>query len=382
MTPLKFNGSGSEYFKIWIVNILLTIITLGLYRPWAKVRTLRYFYGNTELDNANFEYHATGKQLFVSFIIAIALLLLYVFISRINAALGIILPIALLIALPWIIWRSMKFNLRMSSYRNVHFGFNGQLSGSYVVLLAYPIGMLLVVIGAVSLASSISFWLAAILTVMAYPAYLAMTTKVVNSYIVNGIHFGQGKVNSKLEFKPFLIIFLKATGISLLLLLAAAIIFSGMAYMSINSSQINSLMQNISDLGQGARPSSLIIYSLVVFYVTLLLISMYALAYTKAHQRTYLLNETILDNSITFESTLTTNKYFGVMFTNLLLLICTLGLAYPWTAIRLYRYSIESVSVQAEQGFDQFISTQSDNKGPLGEELGDAFNADIGGLVF
>ncbi|WP_421849234.1 YjgN family protein [Marinomonas sp.] len=382
MTPLKFNGSGSEYFKIWIVNILLTIITLGLYRPWAKVRTLRYFYGNTELDNANFEYHATGKQLFVSFIIAVALLLVYLVIGQLNPILGLILPIALLIALPWIIWRSMKFNLSMSSYRNVRFGFNGELSGSYIVLLAYPIGMLLAAIGAVSLAGSISFWLAALLTVMAYPAYIAMTTKVVNSYIFNGIHFGQGKVNNKLEFKPFLIIFLKATGISLLLALAAAIIFAGMAYMSISSNQINSLMQNISNLGQGARPSSLIIYSLIAFYVTLLLISMYALAYTKANQRAYLLNETILDNSITFESTLSTNKYFGVMFTNLLLLVCTLGLAYPWTAIRLYRYSIESVSVQAEQGFDKFISTQSDNKGPLGEELGDAFNADVGGLVF
>ncbi|UTW00461.1 DUF898 domain-containing protein [Marinomonas rhizomae] len=382
MTPLKFNGSGSEYFKIWIVNILLTIITLGLYRPWAKVRTLRYFYGNTELDNANFEYHATGKQLFFSFIIAIALFILYTIISQANAILGIILPVVLLAALPWIILRSIKFNLSMSSYRNVRFGFNGKLSGSYIALLAYPIGMLLVIIGAVSLAGSISFWLAAILTVAAYPTYLAITSKVINNYILNGINFGQGKVNSKLEFKPFLIIFFKAAGIFLLLALAAAIIFSGIAYISISSNQVNSLIQNISELGQGARPSSFIVYSLVIFYLMLLSISMYALAYVKAHQRVYLLNETILDNSITFESTLTTNKYFGVMSTNLLLLICTLGLAYPWAAIRLYRYSIESVSVQANQGFDQFISTQSDNKGPLGEELGDAFNADIGGLVF
>ena len=41
---LEFTGSGSEYFRIWIVNLLLTLVTLGLYYPWAKVRRLRYFY--------------------------------------------------------------------------------------------------------------------------------------------------------------------------------------------------------------------------------------------------------------------------------------------------------------------------------------------------
>ena len=50
--PLRFTGSGSEYFRIWIVNVLLTIVTLGFYSPWAKVRRLKYFYGNTYLLDA------------------------------------------------------------------------------------------------------------------------------------------------------------------------------------------------------------------------------------------------------------------------------------------------------------------------------------------
>jgi len=61
--PVEFNGKGFEFFKIWIVNVLLTIVTLSLYAPWAKVRTRRYFYGNTVIDNSSFEYHATGKQI-------------------------------------------------------------------------------------------------------------------------------------------------------------------------------------------------------------------------------------------------------------------------------------------------------------------------------
>ena len=46
---LRFVGSGSEYFRIWIVNLLLTILTLSLYYPFAKVRRMRYFHGATEV---------------------------------------------------------------------------------------------------------------------------------------------------------------------------------------------------------------------------------------------------------------------------------------------------------------------------------------------
>ncbi len=53
-----FTGKASEYFKIWIVNGLLTVLTLGIYSAWAKVRTNRYIYGNIYLDNEPFAYTA------------------------------------------------------------------------------------------------------------------------------------------------------------------------------------------------------------------------------------------------------------------------------------------------------------------------------------
>jgi hypothetical protein len=43
-TPIEFTGTAGEYFGIWIVNILLTIVTVGFYSAWAKVRRKRYFY--------------------------------------------------------------------------------------------------------------------------------------------------------------------------------------------------------------------------------------------------------------------------------------------------------------------------------------------------
>ena len=58
----EFTGSGSEYFRIWIVNTLLTVVTLGIYSAWAKVRRLRYFYGSTQLAGSTFEYHGQGQR--------------------------------------------------------------------------------------------------------------------------------------------------------------------------------------------------------------------------------------------------------------------------------------------------------------------------------
>jgi len=60
--PFEFHGKTGEYFKIWIVNLFLTIVTLYVYSAWAKVRTKRYFYGNTTVDGSSFEYHATGSS--------------------------------------------------------------------------------------------------------------------------------------------------------------------------------------------------------------------------------------------------------------------------------------------------------------------------------
>ena len=42
-TPVIFEGKTSEYFGIWIVNLLLSLLTLGIYSAWAKVRRKKYF---------------------------------------------------------------------------------------------------------------------------------------------------------------------------------------------------------------------------------------------------------------------------------------------------------------------------------------------------
>ncbi len=68
----KFTGQAGEYFRIWIVNICLTLVTLGIYSAWAKVRRKRYFYGNTLLNEAGFDYLADPKAILRGRLIEVA----------------------------------------------------------------------------------------------------------------------------------------------------------------------------------------------------------------------------------------------------------------------------------------------------------------------
>ena len=56
---VEFTGNAREWFGIWIVNLLLTIVTLGIYSAWAKVRVLKYFHRATSIDDVHFDFDAS-----------------------------------------------------------------------------------------------------------------------------------------------------------------------------------------------------------------------------------------------------------------------------------------------------------------------------------
>ena len=51
----EFHGNAVEYFMIWFANLFLTIVSCGIYAPWAKVRTKKYLYRNIILNNVFFD---------------------------------------------------------------------------------------------------------------------------------------------------------------------------------------------------------------------------------------------------------------------------------------------------------------------------------------
>jgi uncharacterized membrane protein YjgN (DUF898 family) len=122
--PFEFRGDGTEYFKIWIVNIFLTLITLGIYSAWATVRNNRYFYGNTFVDGTSFSYLAKPLQILKGRIIAVVVFALFVGLAGAFPLAGAILYLILGFAAPYIYNQSLAFKMRNTSYKNIQFRFN------------------------------------------------------------------------------------------------------------------------------------------------------------------------------------------------------------------------------------------------------------------
>ncbi|MEO0975119.1 MAG: DUF898 family protein, partial [Pseudomonadota bacterium] len=126
-----FRGSVDEYFKIWIVNLLLTVVTLGIYSAWAKVRSRKYLSRSTYLAGDSFDYHAKPLGILIGRLIAAAGLAA-VFVTAWVAPGWETLPLLLIsLAAPFLITKGAAFNARNTSWRNIRFSFRQDVGGAY-----------------------------------------------------------------------------------------------------------------------------------------------------------------------------------------------------------------------------------------------------------
>ena len=177
---LRFVGAGSDLFGIYIINMLLSIVTLGLYYPWAKAATLRYTYANTQLDNSAFQFHGTGKEIFMGFIKAIGIIIgLYAVLiglsfvsSTVLKVTGFLAVYALLLALiPIAIHGALRYRMSRTSWRGIHFGYRGDRNE--LVKMYFTQGLLTIVTLGIY-----SFWM----------------IQNINRYTIGHIRFGSAKM--------------------------------------------------------------------------------------------------------------------------------------------------------------------------------------------
>src|SRR5690606_5071909 len=134
----SFTGNASEYFRIWIVNMALTVVSLGVYSAWAKVRNRQYFLRHTWLDGASFDYTAQPTNILKGrAIVAAAFVLVYVA-NLVTPVLGGLLAFGMVLLVPWAVTSSLAFNARNTTYRNIRFGFTGtagEAAGLYLLTM-------------------------------------------------------------------------------------------------------------------------------------------------------------------------------------------------------------------------------------------------------
>jgi len=394
MKAFSFEGSGLEYFKIWIVNILLTIVTLGLYYPWAKVRNKRYIYGNSTLENRNFDYHATGKQLFVGYLISMALLITYIVIQQISPIGGAIVFLLFFLALPWIVWRSLKFSMRMTSFSNVRFGFDGNLGGAYFNYMLLPIlfflalysgplfiGILTAVLGLNFGASAVILGTIAFIAGIALAVYMFSYLKKRNiSYVLDSSRYGQGQFSTNLETSALVKIFLKTVGLFILSLIGYMVLVGIIATVTGVSSDLLAISGSLEDpeaIGEIFNSGG-IIGLVAMVYAGFIIISILVFSYSFSRQRAYILANTLLDDKIKLASTLKAMPLAWISISNFLAIIFSLGLAIPWATVRLTRFVLQHTEIDTSVGLNDYITKQEEEQSSLGEQLGDAFDVDVG----
>ena len=59
---IRFTGNWREYLPIAATNVLLIIVTLGIYRFWAAARQRRYLWSRTEVIDDRLEWTGRARR--------------------------------------------------------------------------------------------------------------------------------------------------------------------------------------------------------------------------------------------------------------------------------------------------------------------------------
>ena len=376
----EFHGKGMEYFRIWIVNIFLSIITLGIFSAWAKVRREQYFYGNLRLGEHRFSYLADPIQILKGRIIAFGLLAAYWACWNFIPITAMGLLIIGVLALPAILVTSSRFKMRNSAYRNIRFQFTASFGDAYrtfikplvvILLLSAVAYWLLYQIDPKTLSSLgaggqtedlpddfkmtpedflISVFYLVLLPFLPYLDYLRA------KLLIDHTRWGNQQATLNTGAGSFYGIFFVG-----LIITFAITIITGLVVFAVG--------QFSSDvLGDTATR---LIVSVVLIYLAMI----YASGYWRA-ERTNLIYGNTRVGDARIGSALTFSRVGEIYVINTLAILFSAGLLIPWAHVRMARY-IASVSSLATANIDQVIAESETQKSAFGEGMADAFDLDI-----
>lgn len=347
---IHFTGNWREYLPIAATNALLIICTLGIYRFWAAARQRRYLWSRTELIDDTLEWTGTGKEMFLGFLIVIAVLapflLFFQFLfpalvarGKTGAAFGILglFYVALVYLGGFARFRALRYRLSRTYWHGIRGGSDNpgwRYGGAYL--------------GRVML-SALTFFI----------VYPWAATRLWNSRW-NAMSFGPLEFRANLNSEG-----LKARW-ALVYLAPLGLVFAAMAA---------GLMAGVAARNGGRPPVGLmaIVFGLAaLFYVAipLLTLNWYAKYFRHAAAATTL-------GELEFGFDATTLQWLGLFLGNLALAVVTLGLGLTYWGYRNWVFMIRHLRIYGT--IDVSKLTQSTTHAPReAEGFADAF--DVGAI--
>ena len=362
----RFTGSGAEYFRIWIVNLLLTILTLGVYSAWAKVRRLQYFYRNTSLDGAVFDYHGNPKAILKGRVLALLLVAAYKIAFEVSGPAALAVALVLIAAVPWLLARSLRFKMINSSYRGLRFHFAGSAAQAYKMLSLFPVLAALILFYAWNMAVSSTSTGALGILVGVGLLLVALGTIPLGHFLLkrfqhDNAYFGQTPVFFHARAGDFFRVYGRALGFLALgsFSMGAFGLLTRKLFLALQSTVFGWLFA--------------VFYSAVSAYALYLFVR----PYLESRIQNLVWNNTELGCN-RFASDARAYDLFLLHASNLLAITFTLGLYQPFAAIRLMKYRIEHLRLVPDGDLEDFLADQSvDPAGAIGQEAGDLFDIEI-----
>lgn len=348
--PLSFRGTAREYFRIWIVNLCLTLLTLGIFSAWAKVRKRRYLYSHTTLAGTPFQY--LGKPIPIlkgRVIAAMGFSAYYLSTNFITALLPYVLATGLVVA-PWVLVRGVAFNARYSAFRNMTFHFDGRYRDALKVLYAWgiipsvAIGMMFDWPGKSAILGT-----ASAIFGLFFPWWLRRLRKFILEHTSYGGKKGTFSATGGQLFRIYL-----AAGLLLLAVLIMTGVLAAVTFLFARRSLF---------------PAYIIIVPLYAGYAL-----MYA--YIQAHSGNLYWNHTCL-GPLRFQSTLRCSDLMKLYVTNALGIVISLGLLIPWAVMRTLKYRADNMRVLQEGELGEFQGSDTSSVEAVGSEAMDFFDVDL-----
>lgn len=337
---VEFHGNAREWFGIWIVNIVLTVLTVGIYSAWAKVRQRKYFAQNTVIGGRRFDYHATGLQILIGRIIVIAGFIAFSILSAIPFV-AVILVVGLLVLVPWLSVRALAFNARMHSWSNVRFGFDGGMGGAFLVYLLYPVIV--------------------VLTLYTTAPFLVRSIK---RFVLNNHRLGTAKFEFDAPIGPFYTAFLAAIA----WMAGVTAIIAAYAIPRLGS----------LDLATMAEDPQAVFVIIASIYAWLFVALFPAATIYQAFVRNVVFNNLTLDGGHSFVSTVMPLHLVWIALSNAIAIVLSLGLMLPWAQVRMARYLASHTIVVPGSSVDLFAGRLEARQSAIGDAYGDLEGLDFG----
>ena len=368
---IEFGGSGSEYFRIWSVNLLLTLITFGLYYPWAKVRRLRYFYANTSVGGHPLDFHGDPRRMLRGYLLVSLMVALYSVAGKVSPLAGLIAFVLVAAVWPALLRAALQFRLANTSWRGLRFRFDGDLRGVYLAMLPLFVPGALSLLGVLSgaaapRAAAAMSGLSMLVVLGLMPLFLWRLKKYQHDHYV----FGQIRTELRTGAGPFYLLGLKTIGVALLAGLAVG--------------TLTMVVGGFAALGaafgvrSGAPSAAAIFGFILLFLIAYGAVILIVYPYVTAAMQNLVWGRTG-GRLIEFESALGFRALLGLTLKNWLLVLLTLGLYLPFAKVATTRLRLESLRVQTLLSPDELESTLRERADDAaGDAAGDLFGLDIG----